>query len=110
MQAPARRSKSDLAKAQMRAGYLFVIPSFVLYGVFVLAPVIVQAVFRIIGEIRRSGTTVLLVEQNARMGLSVADYGYVLETGRLVTSGPPVQLWSNDDIRTAYLGGGINRQ
>ncbi|MDH8168655.1 branched-chain amino acid ABC transporter ATP-binding protein, partial [Klebsiella pneumoniae] len=53
-----------------------------------LAPVIVQAVFRIIAEIRKE-TTVLLVEQNARMGLSVADHGYVLETGRLALGGKP---------------------
>lgn len=70
-----------------------------------LAPVIVQAVFRIIAEIRRRGTTVLLVEQNARMALKVADRGYVLETGRLVLSGKPDELWSNEDIRAAYLGG-----
>lgn len=70
-----------------------------------LAPVIVQAVFRIVAEIRSRGTTVLLVEQNARMGLSVADRGYVLETGRLVLSGNPAELWANDDIRNAYLGG-----
>jgi branched-chain amino acid transport system ATP-binding protein len=69
-----------------------------------LAPVIVQAVFRIIGEIRRD-TTVLLVEQNARMGLSVADYGYVLETGRLALGGKPDELWGNEAIRAAYLGG-----
>ena len=70
-----------------------------------LAPVIVQAVFRIIAEIQRRGTTVLLVEQNARMGLSVADRGYVLETGRLVLGGKPEDLWSNEAIRAAYLGG-----
>ena len=69
-----------------------------------LAPVIVQAVFKIIVEIRRS-TTVLLVEQNARMGLSVADYGYVLETGRIVLGGKPDELWGNEAIRAAYLGG-----
>jgi branched-chain amino acid transport system ATP-binding protein len=69
-----------------------------------LAPVIVQAVFRIIGEIRRD-TTVLLVEQNARMGLSVADHGYVLETGRIVLGGKPDELWNNEAIRAAYLGG-----
>jgi branched-chain amino acid transport system ATP-binding protein len=69
-----------------------------------LAPVIVQAVFKIISEIRRT-TTVLLVEQNARMGLSVADYGYVLETGRIVLGGKPDQLWGNEAIRAAYLGG-----
>jgi branched-chain amino acid transport system ATP-binding protein len=70
-----------------------------------LAPVIVQKVFAIIAEIRRRGTTVLLVEQNARMGLSVADRGYVLETGRLALSGRPDELWRNDDVRAAYLGG-----
>src|SRR5580658_5100699 len=69
-----------------------------------LAPVIVQAVFKIIGEIRRT-TTVLLVEQNARMGLSVADYGYVLETGRIVLGGKPDELWGNEAIAAAYLGG-----
>src|SRR6202047_1720931 len=69
-----------------------------------LAPVIVQAVFRIISEIRRT-TTVLLVEQNARMGLSVADYGYVLETGRIVLGGKPDELWGNEAIAAAYLGG-----
>ena len=70
-----------------------------------LAPVIVQAVFKIIAEVRRRGTTVFLIEQNARMGLSVADRGYVLETGRLALSGAPDALWANDDIRAAYLGG-----
>lgn len=69
-----------------------------------LAPVIVQAVFRIISEIRRN-TTVLLVEQNARMGLSVADHGYVLETGKIVLGGKPDELWGNEAIRAAYLGG-----
>jgi branched-chain amino acid transport system ATP-binding protein len=69
-----------------------------------LAPVIVQAVFKIISEIRRN-TTVLLVEQNARMGLSVADHGYVLETGRIVLGGKPGELWGNEAIAAAYLGG-----
>ena len=71
-----------------------------------LAPLIVKAVFAIIAEIRRRGTTVLLVEQNARIALSVADRGYVLETGRLVLGGRPDELWNNDAIRAAYLGGG----
>ena len=75
-----------------------------------LAPVIVQKVFSIIGEIRRRGTTVLLVEQNARMALSVADRGYVLETGRLAVSGKPGELWSNDEVRAAYLGGRIAKR
>jgi branched-chain amino acid transport system ATP-binding protein len=74
-----------------------------------LAPVIVQKVFAIIGEIRRRGTTVLLVEQNARMALSVADRGYVLETGRLAVSGKPAELWSNDEVRAAYLGGRVEK-
>ena len=70
-----------------------------------LAPIIVQQVYRVIADIRRQGTTVLLVEQNAHMALSVADRGYVLETGRLVTQGRPDTLWDNEDVRTAYLGG-----
>jgi branched-chain amino acid transport system ATP-binding protein len=70
-----------------------------------LAPIIVQQVYRVIAEVRRQGTTVLLVEQNAHMALSVADRGYVLETGRLVVQGKPEALWDNEDVRTAYLGG-----
>jgi branched-chain amino acid transport system ATP-binding protein len=70
-----------------------------------LAPVIVQAVFRIIAEIQKRGTTVLLVEQNAHMALKIASWGYVLETGRLVLGGDPATLWSNESIRDAYLGG-----
>lgn len=70
-----------------------------------LAPIIVQAVFRLIEEIRQRGTTVLLVEQNARMALKVANWGYVLETGRLALGGSPETLWSDERIRDAYLGG-----
>ena len=70
-----------------------------------LAPVIVQAVFRIIAQIQSLGTTVLLVEQNAHMALKVASWGYVLETGRLVLGGDAATLWSNESIRDAYLGG-----
>lgn len=70
-----------------------------------LAPVIVQAVFRIIEEIARRGATVLLVEQNARMALKVANYGHVLETGRLNFGGTPEALWSDERIVGAYLGG-----
>jgi branched-chain amino acid transport system ATP-binding protein len=69
-----------------------------------LAPLIVQQVFRIITSSRRLGTTKLLVEQNAHMALSVADRGYVLETGSLLVSGKPAELWSNPEVRTAYLG------
>ena len=71
------------------------------------APLVVQQVFRIIAEIRRRGTTVLLVEQNAHMALSVADRGYVLETGNLLVSGKPAELWGNPDVRAAYLGGKV---
>ncbi len=70
-----------------------------------LAPVIVQAVFKIIAQIRSRGATVLLVEQNARMALKVADYGHVLETGRLNFGGTPEALWSDERIVGAYLGG-----
>jgi branched-chain amino acid transport system ATP-binding protein len=70
-----------------------------------LAPIIVQQVYKVIADIRRQGTTVLLVEQNANMALSVADRGYVLETGRLAMQGKPEMLWDNEDVRTAYLGG-----
>ena len=70
-----------------------------------LAPVVMQAVFQIIAEIQKRGTTVLLVEQNAHMALKVANRGYVLETGRLVLSGDPAALWSDEGIRDAYLGG-----
>jgi branched-chain amino acid transport system ATP-binding protein len=70
-----------------------------------LAPVIVQGVFQIIAEIHKRGTTVLLVEQNAHMALKLADWGYVLETGRLAFGGDPATLWSDERIRDAYLGG-----
>jgi branched-chain amino acid transport system ATP-binding protein len=70
-----------------------------------LAPLIVQQVFQIIAGIRAQGTTVLLVEQNAHMALSIGDRGYVLETGRLVAEGTPEALWNNDELRAAYLGG-----
>jgi branched-chain amino acid transport system ATP-binding protein len=70
-----------------------------------LAPIIVQQVYKVIADIRRQGTTVLLVEQNANMALSVADRGYVLETGRLVVQGKPEALWNNEDVRSAYPGG-----
>ena len=69
-----------------------------------LAPVIVQAVLRIISQITQD-TPVMLVEQNARMGLSVADHGFVLETGRIVLGGKPDELWGNEAIAAAYLGG-----
>jgi branched-chain amino acid transport system ATP-binding protein len=70
-----------------------------------LAPLIVQQVYRVIADIRGQGTTVLLVEQNAHLGLGAADRGYVLETGTLVAHGDPEALWANEEIHAAYLGG-----
>lgn len=69
-----------------------------------LAPLIVSDIFNIIKEINEAGTTVLLVEQNARQALKVADYGYVLETGRVVASGSTKELLKDDTIQKAYLG------
>jgi len=70
-----------------------------------LAPVIVQQLFATIREIHALGTTILLVEQNANMALSVAARGYVLETGSLKVEGTPAQLLDNEEVRAAYLGG-----
>ena len=71
-----------------------------------LAPVIVQQLFQTIRKIRERGTTILLVEQNANMALSVADRGYVLEVGSLTVEGTPKELLGNEEVRAAYLGGG----
>lgn len=70
-----------------------------------LAPILVEQIFDIIKELHRAGTTVLLVEQNAQMALSVADRGYVLETGKIVTSGTGADLLNDDVVKKAYLGG-----
>jgi branched-chain amino acid transport system ATP-binding protein len=70
-----------------------------------LAPVIVQQLFATIREIHALGTTILLVEQNAHMALSVAARGYVLETGHLKVEGTTSQLLDNEEVRAAYLGG-----
>jgi len=64
----------------------------------------VDEVFRTIVEVRKQGMTVLLVEQNAHMALSIADRGYVLETGRIVLSGRASDLAAMDEVRAAYLG------
>ncbi|MGL4345718.1 MAG: ABC transporter ATP-binding protein [Cellulosilyticaceae bacterium] len=69
-----------------------------------LAPILVQEIFNIIKEINASGTTVLLVEQNANMALQIADRAYVLETGHVLMSGLGKELLSNDQVRKAYLG------
>lgn len=70
-----------------------------------LAPILVREIFSIIADIKRQGVTVLLVEQNARMALSVADRAYVLETGKIVMSGTGAELAASEDIQKAYLGG-----
>lgn len=70
-----------------------------------LAPILVQTIFSIIKEINQQGTTILLVEQNANMALSIADRAYVLETGRVVLSGTASELRESEQIKAAYLGG-----
>ena len=70
-----------------------------------LAPILVDQIFEIIKKLHEKGKTILLVEQNAQMALSVADRGYVLETGRIVTTGTGKELLHNDMVRKAYLGG-----
>jgi len=70
-----------------------------------LAPILVQEIFNIIKLINATGTTVLLVEQNANMALSIADRGYVIETGSIVLSGTGKELASSEAVRKAYLGG-----
>ena len=69
-----------------------------------LAPILVDQIFEIIQELHQSGATILLVEQNAQMALSVADRAYVMETGVISMSGPAAELLRNDDVRKAYLG------
>lgn len=70
-----------------------------------LAPLLVKEIFSIIKEINETGTTILLVEQNAHMALSIAHKAYVLETGRITLSGPAAELAQSEEIRKAYLGG-----
>ncbi|NLK00309.1 MAG: ABC transporter ATP-binding protein [Clostridia bacterium] len=69
-----------------------------------LAPILVQEIFEIIKEINESGTTVLLVEQNAHMAFAIADKAYVLETGRVVLSGTSEELMATEQVQRAYLG------
>ncbi|MCQ6280303.1 ABC transporter ATP-binding protein [Bacillus sp. EB600] len=70
-----------------------------------LAPLLVKTIFEIIREINKTGTTILLVEQNANMALSIADRAYVIETGKIVAAGTAEELNQSDQIRSAYLGG-----
>ena len=70
-----------------------------------LAPILVEQIFEIIQNLHKAGTTILLVEQNASAALSIADRGYVLETGKVVTSGTGAELLQSDEIKKAYLGG-----
>lgn len=70
-----------------------------------LAPLLVNQIFDIIHELKDTGVTILLVEQNARMALRIADRGYVLETGRVKLSDTAENLLNNDEVRKAYLGG-----
>ena len=69
-----------------------------------LSPILVKEIFSIIKEVNASGVTVLLIEQNAKMALSVADRGYVLETGHIALSGPASELLEDDKVKKAYLG------
>jgi len=69
-----------------------------------LAPLLVKEIFRVIGDIRAAGTTVLLVEQNAHMALSIADHAYVLETGRVIVSDRSAALRQREEVQRAYLG------
>ena len=70
-----------------------------------LAPILVEQIFEIILQLHNAGTTILLVEQNAQMALSVADRAYVLETGRITLSGTGSELARSDEVKKAYLGG-----
>jgi branched-chain amino acid transport system ATP-binding protein len=69
-----------------------------------LAPILVERNFQIIKDVHESGVAILVVEQNANVSLSIADRGYVLQTGRIVLSGPASSLIKNEDLRKAYLG------
>jgi branched-chain amino acid transport system ATP-binding protein len=69
-----------------------------------LAPLIVKDIMNTVSELRRSGVTILMVEQNARASLTISDRGYVLETGRVVLQGPSDELMNDSDVKRAYLG------
>jgi branched-chain amino acid transport system ATP-binding protein len=69
-----------------------------------LSPIMMRKIFSTVRELRSTGTTILLVEQNAQAALSLADQGYVIETGKIVLSGPGRQLLDDEGVRKAYLG------
>lgn len=69
-----------------------------------LSPIMMKRIMSTVTELQRQGTTILLVEQNAQAALKRADYGYVLEVGKIVLSGSGSELLVNDDVRKAYLG------
>jgi branched-chain amino acid transport system ATP-binding protein len=71
-----------------------------------LAPLIVKSIFEIVKSINAEGVTVLLIEQNAKAALEIADYGYVLETGRITLHGPGEELLQHEGVKKAYLGEG----
>lgn len=70
-----------------------------------LSPLLVKEIFRIIEDINKSGTTILLVEQNAKMALAIADRAYVLETGKIILEGTGAELAASESVKKAYLGG-----
>jgi len=74
-----------------------------------LAPLMVQLIFELISRIRAEGTAILLVEQNARAALKIADYGYVIEGGRIVLEGPAQDLSADERVQSAYLGGRVHK-
>ena len=69
-----------------------------------LSPLLVSEIFEIIRSINRAGTTILLVEQNARKALSIADHAFIMESGRIVLEGSPEKLSENEDVQEFYLG------
>jgi branched-chain amino acid transport system ATP-binding protein len=75
-----------------------------------LAPLIVKDIFNIIVGLREAGNTVLLVEQNAKAALGIADRGYVLETGKIILQGPAEDLLNNSDVQRAYLGRDVDAE
>jgi branched-chain amino acid transport system ATP-binding protein len=75
-----------------------------------LAPIVVRNIFSVIAKLREEGNTVLLVEQNARSALKIANRGYVIESGRIMLQGPAEDLMLNKDIQRAYLGRDLNSE